>query len=178
MPEKSANWQVVPEESDERQLVIKDLGGPHPSITNDANMVVIKAVAAGLLKKSMRLFYYDSEGQRDEILFDDRGFFRGFASVEGPRTLPLKDAWISAALLPPGKARVGNWWMARKGRPTTPVYFKMPEYGQDDPATRPILVVNGIDCEVEEFPEAMFHPNPPPADPLWFFAPDPEGGAS
>ena len=79
---KSANWQVVPDESNAEQLVIRDLGGDqHPSVTNDANMVVIGAVAAGLLKKGMRFFYYDSEGKKDEILFDERGFFRGFATT-------------------------------------------------------------------------------------------------
>lgn len=64
-------------------LVIKDVGHmDHRSVTNDAEKVVADLVASGDLPPGRRLFYYDSEGQLDEILVRD-GKFAGF--LPGPR---------------------------------------------------------------------------------------------
>ena len=63
-----------------KPLLIRDLGpwDKHMSITNGAEDVVRRLVAAGRLPEGRRLFYYDSEGQLDEILVKD-GKFAGFA---------------------------------------------------------------------------------------------------
>ena len=64
----------------EEPLVIKDVG-PHdkyPTITNDAEAVVWELVARKELTPGRRLFYIDSEGNKDEILIKD-GKFAGFA---------------------------------------------------------------------------------------------------
>lgn len=74
---RSANWAVV--EDTPQRLVLKDLGpwDKFPTITNDAEEVV-RRLAPRL--KGRRLFYYDSEGQCDELLVDhDFGQFVGFA---------------------------------------------------------------------------------------------------
>jgi len=59
-------------------LVIRDIGpwDQHPSVTNDAEAVVQDLKLR--LPPGRRLFYYDSEGQRDEIVIED-GCFAGFA---------------------------------------------------------------------------------------------------
>ena len=64
----------------EEPLVIRDVGpwDQHPSVTNDAEAVVEDLVRSGRLPEGRRLFYYDSEGQRDEIKIKD-GRFAGFA---------------------------------------------------------------------------------------------------
>ena len=48
------------------------------SVTNDAENVVAELFENGLLNNGKRLFYYDSEGQLDEILHEE-GKFTGFA---------------------------------------------------------------------------------------------------
>lgn len=66
-------------------LVIRDAGWPwtlHPTVTNDAEMVVADLVAFGQLPDGRRLLYYDSEGQIGELLVKN-GRFAGFAP--GPR---------------------------------------------------------------------------------------------
>jgi len=68
----------------EEPLVIKDVG-PHdkyPTITNDAEAVVWELVARKQLPPGRRLFYYDSDGVKDEILIAD-GKFAGFAPGPG-----------------------------------------------------------------------------------------------
>ena len=64
---------------DEDPLVIKDVGpwDRHPTITNDAEAVVADLVRGGKLPEGRRLFYIDSEGERDEILIKG-GRFAGF----------------------------------------------------------------------------------------------------
>ena len=56
-------------------LVIRDIGINATSVTNDAEAVV-EELADRLGKR--RLEYYDSEGQRDQLLVKD-GKFAGFA---------------------------------------------------------------------------------------------------
>lgn len=65
-------------------LMIKDLGpwDKHPTITNDVEAVVDDLVRQGLLPEGRRLFYYDSEGNRDEILVVG-GKFAGFKPGPG-----------------------------------------------------------------------------------------------
>lgn len=65
-----------------KPLVILDRNLGNRSVTNDADNVVADLVAAGRLPSDRRLFYYDSEGQLDELLVKD-GRFAGFAP--GPR---------------------------------------------------------------------------------------------
>ena len=73
-----ANYRIVEDKPD--VLVIEDVGpwNRHPSITNDAEAVV-EALAPQL--KGRRLEYYDSEGQRDQLLVKD-GRFAGFAPAQ------------------------------------------------------------------------------------------------
>lgn len=63
-------------------LVIRDVGVECMSVTNDAEAVVEDLAAKGLLPPGRRLFYYDSDGQLDELLVKD-GRFAGFRA--GPR---------------------------------------------------------------------------------------------
>lgn len=64
-------------------VTIRDIGHmTHRSVTNDAEKIVPEIVALGVLRPGMRLFYYDSENQLDEIKVQD-GKFAGFAP--GPR---------------------------------------------------------------------------------------------
>jgi hypothetical protein len=60
-------------------VLIRDLG-PHDqflTVTNAAEEVVEEMYAAETLKPGQRLFYYDSEGDVDEIVHED-GRFVGF----------------------------------------------------------------------------------------------------
>ena len=65
-------------------VVIRDTGHVYgcPTITNDAEDVV-RAISKHGLMVGKRLFYYDSEGQLDELLHDGRGGFLGFAPGPG-----------------------------------------------------------------------------------------------
>ena len=83
--ERRANYTIKTDNAD--RLVLLDIG-PHSSfltITNDAENVV--ADLAPMLK-GRRLFYYDSEGQLDELLVKD-GRFAGFAPGPPARQEPL-----------------------------------------------------------------------------------------
>jgi len=53
-------------------VTIRDLNQGR-SVTNDANFVVEQLRAAELLTPGRRLFYYDSEGNLDEITWDESG---------------------------------------------------------------------------------------------------------
>ncbi len=82
MGNRSARWVVVEDDfADEEPLVIKDVGpwDERLTITNDAEEVVRTLVAEGRLPIGRRLFYIDSEGEKDEILMDKTGRFSGFA---------------------------------------------------------------------------------------------------
>ncbi len=76
-----ARWAIVEDDLlQEDPLVIQDCGDHSrvPTITNDAEAVVRDLIATRQLPAGRRLFYVDSEGQRDEILIED-GQFVGFA---------------------------------------------------------------------------------------------------
>ncbi len=75
---RKANYFIVT--SDRNQVIIQDVGpwDQCPTVTNDAENVVRELAAEGHLSNGRRLFYYDSEGQLDEILVKD-GVFVGFA---------------------------------------------------------------------------------------------------
>lgn len=79
---RTASCEVV--KSTLTELVIRDLGpwDRHPAVTNDAESVVAKLLATGVLKLGVRLYCYDSDGQLDELRHDGRTFM-GFAS--GPK---------------------------------------------------------------------------------------------
>ena len=70
--------------ADQWQLVIRDVGpwDKHFTVTNDVENVVKRLAKEGHLPPARRLFYYDSEGQFDEILVLG-GEFVGFKP--GPR---------------------------------------------------------------------------------------------
>lgn len=78
-----ARYEFVIAETTPSALVIRDLGpwDRFPTVTNDVEQVLAELLAAGELRHSSgrRLFYYDSEGRKDEILFDERGMFVAFA---------------------------------------------------------------------------------------------------
>lgn len=78
---KPANWTICADLED--RLVLMDLGpwDKHLSITNDAEHVVEQVAP---LLRGRRLFYYDSEGQADELLVAD-GKFAGFNVGPGSR---------------------------------------------------------------------------------------------
>lgn len=68
-------------------LVIRDLGpwDRYVSVTNDAEAVVAELTTAGKLPTGRRLFYYDSDGIKDEIIHQG-GIFLAFAPGPAPRT--------------------------------------------------------------------------------------------
>lgn len=70
------------EERTSEMIVIRDVGRDCMSVTNDAEAVVLELQRNGMLD-GRRLFYYDSEGQLDELEHDGNGVFRGYAP--GPR---------------------------------------------------------------------------------------------
>lgn len=75
---RNANYTIVAVGLD--RVVIRDVGpwDKYLSVTNDAENVVRELAGNALLRPGRRLFYYDSDGQLDEILFKD-GQFIGFA---------------------------------------------------------------------------------------------------
>jgi hypothetical protein len=77
-----ARFELV--SSGAESVTIRDIGhrDGHPTITNDAEAVVEYLVFYRVLPPGRRLFYFDSEGQLDEIKVED-GRFAGFAP--GPR---------------------------------------------------------------------------------------------
>ncbi len=80
--DKHAAYSVV--SSDATQITIRDFGpwDRHLTVTNDAEHVVAEmARVYGL--GTRRLFYFDSEGQLDELVHDGNGRFVRFAP--GPR---------------------------------------------------------------------------------------------
>ncbi len=78
-----ARYQIV-EDLPGKPLLIRDLGpwDSHPSVTNDAEAVVAELAASGKLPEGRRLYYYDSDGELDELLHKD-GQFLGFAPGSG-----------------------------------------------------------------------------------------------
>lgn len=77
---RQANYEIVEDRhASGGPLVIRDLGpwDRHPSVTNAAEEVVVRLVESGELHGGQRLFYYDSEGDLDEIVVR-AGQFAGF----------------------------------------------------------------------------------------------------
>jgi len=66
--------RFIVEEATPERVVISDVGTTQTSVTNDAEAVVEYLLNHGIVKPGQRLFYYDSEGNRDELLFNDKGF--------------------------------------------------------------------------------------------------------
>ena len=73
----SALFDIIAISPDE--VVIRDTGHDRGrmSVTNDAESVVSRLRGLCVLRPGRRLFYYDSEGELDEILIQD-GRFAGF----------------------------------------------------------------------------------------------------
>lgn len=68
----------IEEQTDDR-LVIRDIGHKYcMTVTNDAQAVVQDLHRNGILG-NRKLFYYDSEGELDELIHDGHGMFQGFA---------------------------------------------------------------------------------------------------
>ncbi len=73
------NFETVPEESNADVLVIRDIG-PHSTfktVTNDVENVIAFLTENGQLNDGRQLLYYDSDGDRDELLHKG-GKFVGF----------------------------------------------------------------------------------------------------
>lgn len=76
---KGANYAVDLDETNDKRLVLRDLG-PHDlflTITNDAENVIRKEF--GNLK-GRELYYYDSEGELTRLLVGTDGTFLGFSN--------------------------------------------------------------------------------------------------
>lgn len=84
----SARFEILREESTAEQLVIRDIGpwSVYKTITNDAKDVVLEMHLFHQLG-NRRLLYYDSDGNRDELLHDGQGRFKGFQSSRDVATL-------------------------------------------------------------------------------------------
>ena len=67
---RSATYEVVDVNEHLNFLLIRDVGiwDRQLTITNDVEMVVERIDATRRLSRGMRLFYYDSGGELDEIL--------------------------------------------------------------------------------------------------------------
>lgn len=74
----AANFEIVSTEP--FSVTIRDLGpwDKHLSVTNDAEGVIKRLMAAGQLKLGQRLFYYDSDGDFAELGFNSLSQFTGF----------------------------------------------------------------------------------------------------
>lgn len=85
---RKANYRIV--SAEENRVVIRDIGpwDKFMTVTNAADGVVAELFAEGYLANAntgvpKRLFYYDSEGQFDELLHEG-GVFRGFKPAVRP----------------------------------------------------------------------------------------------
>lgn len=65
---RHAIYEIVESESTKQILVIRDMCAPFKSITNDAEWVVDQLAQSGRIVFGMRLLYYDTYGDKDEIL--------------------------------------------------------------------------------------------------------------
>lgn len=77
-----ANYIIV-EDIENRPLIIKDIGpwDKYFSVTNDAENVVMKLYKEHKLENNRRLFYYDSNNELSELLYDSYGSFEGFTCL-------------------------------------------------------------------------------------------------
>jgi hypothetical protein len=75
-----ANYAILENRSNDKVLVIEDRGPWHryKTVTNAAEEVVAELHASGRLG-TRRLFYYDSDGRKDELTHNGNGVFTGFA---------------------------------------------------------------------------------------------------
>lgn len=82
---KHCRIDIVKEECTPAQLVIRDVGpwDKFLTVTNAAEGVVEFLTGLALLPPGRKLFYYDSDGQLDELKVDARGQFAGFAPGPG-----------------------------------------------------------------------------------------------
>lgn len=66
-------------------LVIRDVGpwDEHPTVTNDADAIVVNMLEEGELAPEQRLLYFDSEGELAELLHDGQRFVGFKAAGEG-----------------------------------------------------------------------------------------------
>lgn len=73
-----AQFEIV--EDSAEAILIRDTGHATGcmSVTNDVEAVVAHLHAEGKLGPGKVLEYLDSEGERDQIVHDGRGVFRGF----------------------------------------------------------------------------------------------------
>ncbi|MBU0598707.1 hypothetical protein KKF61_07045 [Patescibacteria group bacterium] len=73
---REAQFEVI--SNTDEVLGIRDIGpwDKYLSVTNDAENVVIRLFAAGLLKEGKRLLYEDSEGELDAIIVANGEFVR------------------------------------------------------------------------------------------------------
>lgn len=72
-------FDYVPQESTPEILVIRDSNNPVcRSVTNDAEAVIAYLFQQGELKGDRRLHYYDTDGNKDELLHDGEGKFIDF----------------------------------------------------------------------------------------------------
>lgn len=74
-----ANY-IIKADVDGFPLVIQDIGpwDKHLSVTNDVETVIIDLHKRGLIGNGRPLYYIDSEGQMDEIQYDENKDFVGF----------------------------------------------------------------------------------------------------
>lgn len=92
-------FEVVDSECNDEQLVVRDIGhATCKPITNDADNLVAYLHRQGMLRIGNGiekfLFYYDSEGQLDEIRHDSQGGFLGFSPG------PCRSEWMKQTINP------------------------------------------------------------------------------
>ena len=117
---RSACYSVLFVDAEDRVTAIRDLGpwDEHPTVTNDAEDVVERLEAAGMLPSGHRLFYIDSEGDWTELLLrqpwelDRQQKLRGYSIVAG-----FRPVGIGSVLGPLGRAlkRAGFDSLGRPG---------------------------------------------------------------
>lgn len=71
-----AKYEIL--ESGNDRVVLKDVGGDgYATVTNAAEWVIEELFVNGVLKNGQRLFYWDTDGNLDELLVLN-GHFDGF----------------------------------------------------------------------------------------------------
>jgi hypothetical protein len=90
---RNANFQIVFDESDDQWLTIRDVGpwDQFPTVTNDAEGVVLGLAQLGELTPGRRLRYYDSEGDLAELVYQGDRFVQfGFLTRPSSAAAPTE----------------------------------------------------------------------------------------
>lgn len=78
-------WHITKIDYNRKIIYIEDMGYPwlrHKSITNDPDFVLTDLYVKSYIDYGWKVYYYDSEGNLDQICFDNFFMFTCFAPVD------------------------------------------------------------------------------------------------